>query len=72
MDNKEVITFRDKIGIAMTTLGVISIFLSIFIFVSWLFMPPESRVQINVVKLLIIFVSAGVGLIRISLFTLKK
>ncbi len=69
---KEVLTFRDKAGTAMTTIGIVSIFLSILVFVSWLFMPLESRVQINIVKSLVILISVGVGLIRISLFTVKK
>ena len=69
---KEVRTFRDKVGITMTTLGISSIFLGILVFASWFFMPPASRSQINIIKPLVVLVSVGIGLIRLSLFTVKK
>jgi len=70
--NTEVMTFRDKVGIVVMTLGAAAIFFGILIFVSWSFVPKVSNPQINIVKLLVILVFGGIVLIRLSLLTVKK
>ena len=69
---KEVRTFRDKVGIVLTTLGLSSILLGVLVFISWLLMPPESRSQISILRLLVVLIFSGIGLIRLSLLTVKK
>ena len=69
---REVRTFRDKVGIVMTTLGVATIFLGILVFASWLFMPLASRSQINIVKFLVVLGFIAISLIRLSFYTVKK
>ena len=69
---KEVRTFRDKVGIVLATLGLSSILLGVLVFISWLLMPPESRSQISILRLLVVLIFSGIGLIRLSLLTVKK
>lgn len=69
---KEVLSFRDKIGKIMTTLGIAFIFSAIIVLVSWPFLPLPSRLEINIPKVLMTLVFIGIVLIRLSLFTVKK
>jgi len=69
---REVLTFRDKLGISMTTLGLSSIFFGIIILASWFLTAPELRSQINILRPLVVLFFGGIGLIRLSLFTVKK
>ena len=69
---KEVRTFRDKVGIVLTTLGTSSLIIAVMALVSWLFTPEIYRSQVNIVKLLVMLVFGGIALIRISLLTIKK
>ncbi len=69
---KEVRTFRDKVGIVLTTLGISSLIIAVMALVSWLFTPEIYRSQINIIKPLVVLVFGGIALIRLSLLTIKK
>ena len=68
-DDREVLTFRDKLGIVMTSLGTASIILGIVIMGSWFFMPIGTLFP---TKPWLVLTVVGMGLIRLSLFTIKK
>lgn len=69
---KEAPTFRDKIGIVMTTLGIGLLFVAAIVLVSWFFTPIAHRYQINIIRPLVVLIFAGIALIRLSLLTVRK
>lgn len=72
MGEREILSFRDKVGKVLASLGVGLIILGIIVFFSWFFSPIIYRSQINIVRILVVIVFAGLVLVRLSLYTIKK
>ena len=66
---REVLTFRDKVGTVLMSSGLSIIIVGIFISLSWLGMP---RGTLFPIKLLVVLVLVGIGLIRTSFYTVER
>ena len=75
-DEKEVLTFRDKLGKVLMSLGIMILMFAVAILLSWLLLvslASDSRVdQTGIYKSLLIMIFAGIALIRLSFYTVKK
>jgi len=67
--DKEVMTFRDKVGKVLMSSGLAIIIVGILIFLSWLGMPKETLFP---GKLLVILAFIAIVLIRLSFYTVKR
>ncbi len=72
-DFKEDLTFSDKLGRALMSLGLIVLLVGALVHFSWIITYLRfGNPDFNVVHLLVILAVAGIALVRLSFYTVKK
>ena len=68
----EVRTFRDKLGIILTSSGISMFMFAVMALLIWPFLPEVLRAGRSIISIELILISLGFILIRLSLLTVKK